>query len=131
MCLRVLEHAGQECSRRVSAKRQQPQRTNHSPFTSRDRASKNLEASNGAVVMNLPTITIQIRDHEYAPWQEVDVKTGYTIDDLGFLHLESSDGHRLKPVHRRDARRRTPAWTRMSMRRRWIPLPVDAALRSR
>jgi hypothetical protein len=83
------------------------------------------------IVPNPPTIRIQIRDHEYAPWRDLYVKAAYTSDDRGLLHFESGDGHKLRPVHRSDARQRNPAWTRMSMRRRWVQLPIDAALRSR
>jgi hypothetical protein len=87
-------------------------------FTGRARASSKLEASNGAVAMlllNPPTIRIQIRDHEYAPWRDVDVKAASSSDNLEFLHFESSDGQKLRPVHRSDARQRNPDWTRMSL----------------
>jgi hypothetical protein len=76
------------------------------------------------LLRNPSTIRIQIRDHEYAPWRDLDVKAAYTSDNLGFLHFESRDGHKLRPVHRRDARQRNPGWTRMSMRRRWMKLPL-------
>lgn len=71
----------------------------------------------------LPTIRIQVRDHEYAPWRDVEVKAQYTCDGLGFLRFETSDGKHLKAVHRRDARQQNPDWSRGSLRRRWVRLP--------
>ena len=69
------------------------------------------------------TIRIQVRDHEYAPWRDVEIKAQYTRDNLGFLEFESSDGVPLKPTHHRDARQRNPRWTRGSLRSRWVRLP--------
>jgi len=69
------------------------------------------------------TIEIQVRDHEYAPWRDVEVEAAYTRDSLGFLQFESSDGEHLKPVRHRDARQQNPGWSRGSLRRRWVRLP--------
>lgn len=69
------------------------------------------------------TIAIQVRDHEYAPWRDVEVRADYTRDHLGLLRFELRDGTYLRPVHDRDARRRNPGWTRGSLHRRWIRVP--------
>ena len=68
------------------------------------------------------SITVQVRDHEYAPWNDLEVFAQYERDDLGFVYLRPTDGTELRSVHRSNVRRRNPAWRPRSLHGRWLRL---------
>lgn len=68
------------------------------------------------------SIKVQVRDHEYAPWNDLEVLAQYDRDDLGFVYLRPTDGTELRPVRRSNVRRRNPAWRPRSLHGRWLRL---------
>jgi len=68
------------------------------------------------------SILVQTRDHEYAPWTDLEIFADYDRDNLGFVYLTPTDGTEMRAVHESNVRQRNLVSRPRSVRGRWTGL---------